>query len=96
MLFYKMINQLTLVPRPVGAASRYNLNSNSLQTIDVRTNQYFHSFVPSTVRAGNSLPNNEKQCTSVNSFKYNIKPNKIQTPKYFTLAVEGHRSYTQD
>ena len=42
-----MINQLTpnylssLVPHPVGAASRYNLrDSNSLQTIDARTNQY--------------------------------------------------------
>ena len=91
-LFYKMINQLTpnylssLVPRPVGAASRYNLrNSNSLQTIDARSNQYFYSFLPSTVRAWNSLPNNVKQCNSVNSFKYNLKPNKVQTPKYFLL-----------
>ena len=85
-----MMNQLTpnnlssLVPRPVGATSRYNLrNSNSLQTIDARTNQYFHSFLPSTVRAWNNLPNDVKQCSSVNSFKYNIKQEKLQTPKHF-------------
>ena len=50
-LFYKITNQLTpdylssLVSRPVGATSRYHLrNSNSLQTIDARTN---HFFIPS-------------------------------------------------
>ena len=70
--------------RPVGATSRYNLrNSNSLQTIDARTNQYLHSFLRSTVRAWNNLPNDVKQRTSVNSFKYNLKPEKIQTPKHF-------------
>ena len=85
-----MINQLTpdylssLVPQPVGAASRYNLrDSNSLQTIDARTNKYFHSFLPSTIRAWNRLPNEVKDCNSVNSFKNNLKPEKYQTPKYF-------------
>ena len=92
-LFYKMMNQLTpnylssFVPRPVGATSRYHFrNSNSLQTIDARTNQYFHSFLPSTVRAWNNLPNDVRQCLYVNSFKYNLKPEKIQTPKHFYLG----------
>ena len=86
-LFYKMKNQLTpdylssLVPPPVGATSRYNLrNSNSLQTVHARTKQYFYSFLPSTVRAWNSLSNNVKD---VNSFKCNLKPRKTQTPKHF-------------
>ena len=102
-LFYKMMNQLTpnylssLVFRPVGATSRYNLrNSNSLQTIDARTNQYFHSFLPSTEGAWNNLPNDVMRCSSVNSFKYNIKQEKIKAPKHFTLAVGRHRFYTQD
>ena len=47
-LFYKMLNNLTpqylssLVPQPVSNLSRYNLrNSNNLQTIAARTNQYY-------------------------------------------------------
>ncbi|MCG8034058.1 MAG: reverse transcriptase family protein [Candidatus Thiodiazotropha taylori] len=89
-MFYKMVNHLTphylssLVPRPVGAASRYSLrNSNSLQTIDARTNQYYHSFLPSSVRAWNNLPNEARQCSSVNSFKHFLNRNLSQTPKHF-------------
>ena len=47
-LFYKMLNNLTpqylssLVQPPVSNLSRYNLrNSNDLQTIAARTNQYY-------------------------------------------------------
>ena len=98
-----MINQLTpnylssLVPQPVGAASRYNpRDSNSLQTIDARTNQFFHSFLPSTIRAWNRLPIKVKDSNSVNSFKNNLKPEKYQTPKHFTLVIEGRRFFIQD
>ena len=37
----------------------------------------------SSVRAWNSLPNEAKQCNSVNSFKYYLKRDTIQTQKYF-------------
>ena len=89
-LFYKMMNQLTpnylssLVPRPVGTISRYNLrNSNSLRTIDANTTQYFNSFLPSTVRAWNSLPSEVQQSSSVSLFKYSLKTVKDRTPEYF-------------
>ena len=88
-----MMNQLTpnylssLVPRPVGTISRYNLrNSNSLRTIDANTTQYFNSFLPSTVRAWNSLPSEVQQSTSVSLFKYSLKTVKDRTPEYFSFG----------
>ena len=57
-LFYKMIYNFTpsylssLVPPSTSNLSRYNLrNSNDLQTIVARTNQYYNSFLPSAVRS---------------------------------------------
>ena len=59
-----------LVPQPVCNLSRYNLhNSNDLQFINTRTNQYYYSFLPSTVRAWNNLPVEIKQSASVQCFK---------------------------
>ena len=75
-LFYKMMHNITplylssLVPQSVSNLSRYNLrNSNDLQTIDARTNQFYNSFLPSSVRAWNNLSVEAKQCESVHTFK---------------------------
>ncbi|MCG8046489.1 MAG: reverse transcriptase domain-containing protein [Candidatus Thiodiazotropha endolucinida] len=94
-LFYKMINHLTpaylttLIPQSVSSLSRYNLrNSNDLQTIDARTNQYYHSFLPSAIRAWNSLPIDAQQSNTVNSFKSFLKKGEIKVPKYY---YTGHR-----
>ena len=61
-LFYKMVNNLTpnyltsLVPPTVSESSSYNLrNSNDIRTVNARTAQYFSSFLPSTIRAWNTL-----------------------------------------
>ena len=61
-LFYKMFYNITplylsnLVPQSVSNLSRYNLrNSNDLQTVDARSSQYYHSFLPSTTRDWNNL-----------------------------------------
>ena len=79
-LFYKMMNSLTplyltsLVPQPVSNLSRYNLrNSNDLQSINARTKQYYHSFLPSAVRAWNNLPLETKQSASLQCFKNYLK-----------------------
>ena len=89
-LFYKMNHNLTplyltsLVPGSVGNVSRYNLcNANNLQGINTRTAQYQQSFLPSTIREWNELPNEAKECSSVNSFKYYLNKNREHTPKYF-------------
>ncbi|MCG8049353.1 MAG: reverse transcriptase domain-containing protein [Candidatus Thiodiazotropha endolucinida] len=89
-LFYKMNYNLTpqylssLVPQTVSNASRYNLrNSNDLQTINARTNLYYNSFLPSTIRAWNVLPCVDKQSESVNSFKHTLNKNKSSVPIYY-------------
>ena len=90
-LFYKMMNSLTplyltsLVPQPVSNLSRYNLrNSNDLQSINARTKQYYHSFLPCTVRAWNNLPVETKQSASLQCFKNSLKKNtETQVPKHY-------------
>ena len=71
---------------PVGAASRYNLrNANNLQTITTRTNLYYQSFLPTTIRSWKNLPIEIKQADTVNSFKnYLIK--KQPVPKYYYVG----------
>ena len=89
-LFYKMMYNFTppylssLVPPSIINLSRYNLrNSNNLQTIDARTNQYYNSFLPSAVRSWNNLPVAVKESDSVNSFKRFLNQNKTPVPKYY-------------
>ena len=96
-LFYKMMHNITplylssLVPQSVSNLSRYNLrNSNDLQTIDARTNQYYNSFLPSSVRAWNNLSVEAKQCESVNTFKCLLQKEKKTVPKhYYTGCRKG-------
>ena len=92
-LFYKMTNNLaplylsSLVPSTVSNISRYNLrNSNNLQTIDARTTLYFNSFLPSTVRAWNEVPEEVKLSDSVNAFKRFLNKDKSHIPKHFYVG----------
>ena len=74
----------SLVPQTVSNASRYNLrNSNDLQTVEARFSLFYNSFLPSSVRAWNSLPSIAKQSDSTNSFKYFLNKDKDSTPKYY-------------
>ena len=61
-------------------------NANDLQTIKARTNLYYNSFLPSTVRAWNNLPLEAKQLQSVNSFKYYLKKDTVSVPKYYYIG----------
>ena len=96
-LFYKMLNNITplylssLVPQSISNISRYNLrNSNDLQTINARSNQYFSSFLPSSVRAWNNLSPEERQHESINSFKCFLQKDKTTVPKhYYTGCRKG-------
>ena len=89
-LFFKMFSHLTplylssLIPPSVSDMSRYNLcNSDQLQTIDSRTILYYNSFLPSTVRAWNSLPAEVKQFQTTHSFKYYFNKSITPVPKYY-------------
>ena len=74
-LFYKTVNHFTplylssLIPPTVNKISRYNLRNN-ISTIYARTNQYFNSFLPSTIRERNSLSEEHRDSMSVASFKH--------------------------
>ena len=64
----------SLVPQTVSSISRYNLrNANDLQTIKTESTLYYNSFLPSTVRAWNNLPNEAKHLQSTDAFKYYLK-----------------------
>ena len=74
----------SLIPPSVSDMSRYNLrNSDHLQTTDSRTNLYYHSFLPSTVRAWNNLPSEVKEFQTANSFKNFCNKDKTPVPKYY-------------
>ena len=92
-LFYKMVYNITpyylsnLIPPTVSNLSRYNLqNSNDLQTVDARTSQYYHSFLPSTTRDWNSLSVEPKQSESVNSFKLLLTKGKSTVPDHYYIG----------
>ena len=92
-LFYEMMRNITplylssLVPQSVRNLSRYNRrNSNYLQTIDARTNQYYNSFLSSSVRSWNNLSVEAKQCDSVNSFKCLLQKEKKAVSKHYYIG----------
>ena len=89
-LFYKMTHNLaplylsSLVPSSGSNISRYNLrNSKNRKTIDTRTTLFYNSFLPSTVRAWNEVPEEAKQSDSVNAFKRFLNKDKFHIPKHF-------------
>ena len=77
-------NLQTLVPPIVQNTTSYNLrNSNDLRNGHARTNLFFNSFLPSTIRAWNDLADEIKTAPSVASFKYRLNRNLHKSPKYF-------------
>ena len=84
-----------LVPPLVQEASNYNLrNSDHIQTFHANTNLFYNSFLPSTIRACNSLPNDVKSASSVAAFKYRLNMNMSKPPRYLTVALEWDKFYT--
>ena len=73
-----------LLPPLVHETTTYNLrNANHIQTIHANTNLYFNSFVPSTIRAWNSLSDDIKSAFSVASFKYRLNRDLKKPPRYY-------------
>ena len=92
-ILYKIINGLTpnypsdLLSPLVGDNNPYSLrNSNDIQTFRARTNLFFNSFFPSTIRAWNSLPQNIKDANTVTAFKYWLNRNRQLPPKYYSTG----------
>ena len=78
-------NYLTsLIPSTVNETSNYNLrNSNDIRTVNARTSQYFSSFLPSSIREWNALPEEQRNATTVTSFKYKLNQPSSSIPKFY-------------
>ena len=93
-LFFKIINGLTpsylsdLLPPLVSDTNPYSLrNSDNIQSIRTRTNIFFNSFFPSTIRAWNNLPDEMRNASTVNSFKTLLNGNRQIPPKHFKAGT---------
>ena len=78
-IFYKMMHGLTpaylshLIPSLVHQSSQYSLrNSDNISTVHAHSNQYYNSFLPSVIRAWNSLPAFVRNSISLADFKKNL------------------------
>ena len=92
-LLYKMVNDLTpqylssLVPSTVNETSRYNLrNSNDIRTVNTRTSHYYNFFLPSTIRERNALPEEQRNSSTVVSFKFHLNQHSTSIPKFYYIG----------
>ena len=92
-IFYKIVNSLVpdylsnLLPPLVQERTTYSLrNANDIRSIHAHTNLFFNSFLPSTIRAWNDLPDNVKEASTVSSFKYRLNRDLRAPPKYFNAG----------
>lgn len=77
-----------LLPPLVHETTTYNLrNSNHIQSVRANTNLYFNSFIPSTIRAWNSLSDDIKSALSVASFKYRLNRDLKKPPRYYNIGT---------
>ena len=99
-LLFKMVNGLvpnylhSLVPTTIGSNSTYNLrNTNDLSNIASKTNLYMKSFLPSTIKAWNSLPQSTMKTDSLSSFKRILDKDKPIPNKLFFMVKKDCRFY---
>ena len=93
-IFYRIMNGLApnylsdLLPPLVHETTSYNLrNSNHIQTVHANTNLFFNSFIPSTIRAWNSLSDDIKSASSAASFKYRLNRDLKKPPRYYNIGT---------
>ena len=90
LIFYKMVNKLTpdslsgLVPPYINENNPYNLrNNDGIRHIYARTNLYYNSFLPATIRDWNNLPQEVRQADSIQSFKTFLNSNTRLPPPHY-------------
>ena len=93
-MLYKMKNNLTptylssLVPETF-ECTIYNLrDAQNIRPILTRTQLYYRSFLPSSIRDWNELPVEVRNFTSLVSFKFQLNKDNPEIPKYYS---EGNR-----
>ena len=92
-MLYKMIRHETpqtlsdLLPQRTGNRSEYNTrNSASLIAPRSRSTAHYESFLPSTCRDWNNLPDSTKNCNDVAEFKAKIRGEVEKPPKHFYIG----------
>ena len=74
----------TVAPQTVGSTTRYKLrNESDLQTIPAKSQQYYHSFLPSVTRAWNILPKETKTSPNFTTFKHKLNKDIKKPPQYY-------------
>ena len=93
-IFYEMDNGLApnylldLVPPIIQEITNYNLrNADDIQTLHARTNLYYNSFFPSTIRAWNSSLEDTKQSPPISSIKFRLNRDINKPPKYYNTGI---------
>ena len=88
---YKMVNDLTpnyltsLIPATVANTSAYQLrDSENVRPLLTRTQLYYKSFLPSSIRNWNELPLNIRNSSSLTSFKRQLNKDNIKVPIYYS------------
>ena len=82
----------SLIPQQVNDISRYNIrNSDNIQTIRAKTNQYHNSFLPFTLRDWNSLPFETKQANTLGAFKCLSTKENMHVPKYYYYGKRNNQ-----
>ena len=79
-LFYKMVNgtapeylSVLIPPRTQTVAGRCLRNSQNIRQLKLRTVRFETSFIPSTIKLWNDLPDDIKQSPNLSRFKQNLK-----------------------
>ena len=77
----------SLIPASVEDSTTYNLrNANNFRHTLSRTQLYYRSFLPSSIRAWNDLSLEVRQSTSIQSFKYQLNKNLKKPPKHYYIG----------
>ena len=91
--FYKMVHNLTpnffYFSHTFDCFETYNYNlrnSNDIRTVNARTSQYLSSFLPSSIREWNTLPEEQRNATTVTSFKYQLNQPRSSIPKFYYVG----------
>ena len=73
----------SLIPASVEDSTTYNLqNANNFRHTLSRTQLYYRSFLPSSIRPWNDLSLEVRQSNSIQSFKYQLNKNLKKPPKH--------------
>ena len=98
-LFYQMDNGVSsnylssLIPAYVEDFTIYNLrNANNLRHTLTRTQLYYRSFLPSSIRAWNDLALEVRQSSSIQSFKYQLNKN-LKGPLNIIMPATDYLRY---